>query len=87
MDVRSDNAAYIAPISPRPLPTNMRQHSTPQGRQFEPMDVTRNQDLVELRVDIAAPLPPLQTYLYRPRFTAACTDEYTPAWYTSGASI
>jgi hypothetical protein len=36
------NAAYTALISPRPLPTNMRQHGTPQGRQFEPMDVSRN---------------------------------------------
>jgi hypothetical protein len=36
------NAAYIAPISPRPLPTNMRQHGTTQGRQCEPMDVSRN---------------------------------------------
>jgi hypothetical protein len=42
------NAAYIAPISPLPLPTNMRQHSTPQGRQFKPMDIPRNQDLVQL---------------------------------------
>jgi hypothetical protein len=25
------NAAYIAPISPRPLPTNVRQHGTPRG--------------------------------------------------------
>jgi hypothetical protein len=32
----------IAPISPRPLPTNMRQHGTTQGCQFEPMDVSRN---------------------------------------------
>jgi hypothetical protein len=36
------NAAYIAPISLRPLPMNMRQHSTPKGRQFKPMDVSRN---------------------------------------------
>jgi hypothetical protein len=42
------NAAYIAPISPRPLPMNMHQHSTTQGRQFKPMDVPRNDDLVEL---------------------------------------
>jgi hypothetical protein len=34
------NAAYIAPISPRSLPTNMRQNSTPQGPQFAPMDVS-----------------------------------------------
>jgi hypothetical protein len=54
------NAAYLAPISTRPLPTNMRQHSTPQGRQFKPMDVSRNQDLVELWADMltAAPPPP-----------------------------
>jgi hypothetical protein len=25
------NAAYLAPISPRPLPTNVRQHGTARG--------------------------------------------------------
>jgi hypothetical protein len=39
---------YISRIWPRPLPTIMRRDSTPQERQFKPMDVTRNQDLVEL---------------------------------------
>jgi hypothetical protein len=53
------NAAYTAPISPRPLPMNMRQHSTPQGHQFKPMYVLRNQDLVEIWIDmLAAPPPP-----------------------------
>jgi hypothetical protein len=45
------NAAYSAPLSPRPLPTNMCQHSTPEapeGRQFKAMDVPRNHDLVKL---------------------------------------
>jgi hypothetical protein len=42
------NAAYISHIRPRPVPTNMRRHSTPHGRHFKPMDVPRNQDLVEL---------------------------------------
>jgi hypothetical protein len=36
------NAAYIAPIAPRPLLTNMRQHGTTPGHQFEPVDVFRN---------------------------------------------
>jgi hypothetical protein len=39
---------YISRIWPRPLPTIMRRDSTPQERQFKPMDVTRSQDLVEL---------------------------------------
>jgi hypothetical protein len=43
------------------------------------MDVPRDEDLVELRVDMLAAPPPPQSYLYRPRFTAACTDEYAPA--------
>jgi hypothetical protein len=42
------NAAYTSLLLPRPLPTIMRQHSTPHGRQFKPMYVTRNHDLVEL---------------------------------------
>jgi hypothetical protein len=52
-------APYISTIQPRPLPTNMRNHSALQGRQFKPIDVTRNQDLVELWVDMLA-VPPLQ---------------------------
>jgi hypothetical protein len=62
---------YIDLVSPRPVPTNMRQHSTPQGRQFKPMDVPRNDDLVELWVDIpAASLPPSRwsTLPTRPSF-------------------
>jgi hypothetical protein len=34
---------------------NMRQHSTPQERQFKPMDVTRNQNLVEIWIEMLAP--------------------------------
>jgi hypothetical protein len=48
------NAAYIVPISPRPLPTHMRQHGTPQGRQLKSMDILRNQDLLELEADMLA---------------------------------
>jgi hypothetical protein len=47
----------MLPISPRPLPMNMRQHSTPQGHQFKCMDVPRNQDLVELQADMLAATP------------------------------
>jgi transposase len=50
-------AAYIAPISPRPLPTNMRYHSTPQGRQLKSMDIPRNQDLLVLEADMLADTP------------------------------
>jgi hypothetical protein len=39
---------YISRISPRPLPTSMRQNITRQGHQCKPMDFTRSQDLVEL---------------------------------------
>jgi hypothetical protein len=69
---------------------NVRQHSTPRGRQFKPKNVTRNEDLVELWADLlaaSAPTPPLQTCLYRPPFTAASTDEYAPAYYTPAPSI
>jgi hypothetical protein len=70
------NAAYTTPISTRPLPTNMRQHSTLQRRQFKPMDVPRNQDLVELCPEKFAAFPaptwptlptppPFQRGLYR----------------------
>jgi hypothetical protein len=51
-------AAYIPHIRPWPLPTNKRQNSTPEGRQFELMDVTCNQDLVEVRIEmLVASLP------------------------------
>jgi hypothetical protein len=48
---------YIFRIWPRPLPTIVRRDSTPHERQFKPMDVTRNQDLVELWIEMLA-LPP-----------------------------
>jgi hypothetical protein len=51
------NAAYIAPISPRPLPTDMRWHGTPQGRQLKSMDIPRNHDLLELEADMLAATP------------------------------
>jgi hypothetical protein len=50
---------YISPIRLRPLPRNMRQHSTPQCRQFKPMDVLRSHNLAKLWADIAL-LPPLR---------------------------
>jgi hypothetical protein len=70
------NAAYTTPISTRPLPTNVRQHSTPQERQFKPMDVSFSHDLVELWPEklTASPArtwptlptpPPFQRGLYR----------------------
>lgn len=52
-------AAYIPHIRPRPLRTNMRQNSTPEGLQFEPMDVTGNHDLVVLWVEMLVPPPRL----------------------------
>jgi hypothetical protein len=53
------NTAYVCPIRPQPISTNMRQHCTPIGRQFKPTDVTGNHDLVELWVHIVAvPAPP-----------------------------
>jgi hypothetical protein len=33
------SAAYTSLLLPRALPTNMRQRTTPQGRQFKPMYV------------------------------------------------
>jgi hypothetical protein len=51
------NAAYTSLLSPQPLPTIMRRDSTPQGRQCKPVDVPRNQDLVELWVDMVADPP------------------------------
>jgi hypothetical protein len=48
---------YIARIWPRPLPSIMRRDSPPQERQFKPMDVTRNQDLVEIWVELVAAPP------------------------------
>jgi hypothetical protein len=42
------NATYTCLLARWPLPTIMRQDSAPQGRQFKPMDVARNQDLVEI---------------------------------------
>jgi hypothetical protein len=59
----------------------MRQNSTPQRRQFKPMEVLRNQDLMELWTGMLAvlPLPPDgQRCLHHPHFTAASTDEYLP---------
>jgi hypothetical protein len=55
------NAAYTSLLSPRPLPTIMRRDSAPQKRQFKPMDVTRNQDLVEIWIEMLAPPPPRWT--------------------------
>jgi hypothetical protein len=51
---------YISRIWPRPIPTIMRRDSPPQERQFKPMDVTRNQDLVEIWVEMVAAPPPLK---------------------------
>jgi hypothetical protein len=48
---------YISRIWPRPLPTIMRRVSTPQERQFRPMDVAWNQDLVEIWIDMLAAPP------------------------------
>jgi hypothetical protein len=70
---------YIFGIWPRPLPTIMRRDSTPQGRQFKPVYVPRNQDLVELWVDMVADPPPGdQCCLHLPPFTAASTTKYAP---------
>jgi hypothetical protein len=57
---------YIFRIWSRPLPTIMRQDSTAQERQFKPMDVTRNQDLVELWIEMVAapPAPQMAITLY-----------------------
>jgi hypothetical protein len=52
------SAAYISLLSPQPLPSIMRRDSTPQERQFKPMDVRRNRDLVELWIEMFAPPPP-----------------------------
>jgi hypothetical protein len=71
-----DNAAYIVPISMRPLPTNMRQDSTHQRRQLKPMDDTRNQDLVEIWLEILAPSPDGHHTLYLSRLAPAFTDDY-----------
>jgi hypothetical protein len=72
------NAAYTTPISTRPLPMNMRQHSTPQGRQFKPMDVPRNQDLVEIWLEMVATPPPQDGHhtLYLSHLAPAFTDDY-----------
>jgi hypothetical protein len=52
------DAAYTSLLSPQPSPTIMRRDSTPQERQFKPMDVTRNHDLVELWLEMVAASPP-----------------------------
>jgi hypothetical protein len=57
-------AAYIPHIRLRPLPTNMRQNVTPDGRQFEPMDVNGNHDLMVLWVEMLAPLRHLANAAY-----------------------
>jgi hypothetical protein len=56
---------YISRIWPRPLPSIMRLYSTPLERQFKPMDVTRNQDLVEIWIEMLAapPLPRWPSHL------------------------
>jgi hypothetical protein len=51
------SAAYISLLSPRPLPSIMRRDSTPLERQFKPIDVTRNRDLVEIWLEMVAPPP------------------------------
>jgi hypothetical protein len=59
---------YIFRIWPRPLPTIMRRDSTPQERQTKPMDVTRNQDLVEIWIEMLAPPSPqmdITPYIFR----------------------
>jgi hypothetical protein len=50
-------AGQSYPHLPRPLPTNMRQHITPQGRQFKPMNITCSRDLVELWIEMLAARP------------------------------
>jgi hypothetical protein len=69
---------YTSLLSPLPLPANMRQHTTPQGRQFKPMGVTFSRDLVELWIEmIAAPPPPDGHHtLYLSHLTPAFTDDY-----------
>jgi hypothetical protein len=70
---------YISRIWPRPLPTIMRRDSTPQGRQFKPMDVTCSRDLVEIWVEMLAPPPfPPEGHhtLQLPPLTPAFTFDY-----------
>jgi hypothetical protein len=49
---------YISRIWPRSVPTSRRRDSTPHGRQFKPMDVLRNRDLMEIWLEMVAPPPP-----------------------------
>jgi hypothetical protein len=46
---------YISRIWPRTLPLIMRRDSTPQERQFKPMDVLRNRYLVEIWLEMVPP--------------------------------
>jgi hypothetical protein len=69
-------ALYIFRIWPRPLPTILRRDSTPQGRQFKPMDVTGSRDLVEIWLEILAPPPDGHHTLYLSHLVPAFTDDY-----------
>jgi hypothetical protein len=78
--LQMDNAAYMVPISTRPLPTSMlRQHSTPQGHQFKPMDITCSRDMVELWVEIPPPPSDGHHTLYLSLLAPTFTDDYAPA--------
>jgi hypothetical protein len=81
---------YISCIWPRPLPSSMRRDSTPHGRQFKPMYGPRNQDLVEIWVDMVAdpsPSPDGHHTLYVSHLAPAFTDDYAAGYYTPRASI
>jgi hypothetical protein len=49
------NATYTSLLSRWPLPTIVRGDSTPQERQFKPMDVLRNRYLVEIWLEMVPP--------------------------------
>jgi hypothetical protein len=57
------NTTYTCLLARWPLPTIMRQDSTPQERQFKPMDVACNQDLVKIWNEMLAPPPRWPSHL------------------------
>jgi hypothetical protein len=72
------NTTYTCLLARWPLPTIMCRDSSPQERQFTPMDVTCNQDLMELWVEMLVPPPTPDGHhtLYLSHLAPAFTDDY-----------
>jgi hypothetical protein len=93
-------APYMALLPPRPLPTNMSQHITPQCRHFRPMDVLRSQNLATLWAEIALyphphmansasmfPIPPRPVPANMRQYTTPQGCQYKPMEVTCSRNL